>query len=224
MVSGVVLGVLSLLLPMTAGEEVNKPSSTVRSPILEVVSIDVLDHDAKNPGPALDIRLANNGTGVSVLTAVSFSVEKAGRLEICEPGGPLTSSYEYETQLPLDAAEGDRFTVPVSQELRPNRADRFIIRLGLEAHDPEPGGYVVYLMEVELKHSAPEAVPLGRAAIILPLNTLGAAAEDYSGYLLLDDPTADDFPCYRANRELLRNVSADKDVVVPPKLEATALY
>ena len=224
LISGVVLGILSLVLPLTADGQ-SSQAPTRRSAKLEVVSMELLDHDSENPGPGVDIRVTNTGTAVSVLTAVSFSVEMAGRLEICEPGGALTSSYEYQTELPLDAKEGDEFTVPISQELRPNRADRFTIRLGLEPHNPEEGGYVVYVMRIELKHSmSAKETPLGRALVILPLNTAGAAEEDYSNYLLLEDPSADGFPCYQANRELLRSAAAVDEIVVSPKFAATALY
>jgi len=223
LLSGVLLGVLTLVLPfLMTGGNANDPRSS-DSAGLELVDLAVLDESEEDPGPGIDFKLRNTGSEVSFLTEITLTIIYHGELVICEPGGYKLSSYSYDLDLPINPVIGQQVIVRISQEIRPNHTDRFIARVGLESftEDPTdasglPVGFEVYIVEVELSHDGSRTLEGGDAVLIVPVKAEYGGGEDYSGYLL-DEPD----PCYNHNRAVIDQVLRAEGAALSPKLTAS---
>jgi Protein of unknown function (DUF2510) len=204
---------------------------------VEVVGLDVRDHTSTNPTPALDVSLRNVGGDVAFLTQVTLTVVYAGVLAICEAGGGghASSSFTYPVKIPMDAETGDQVESRISQELRPNTVDRFMIRVGLDGSQPSPDwidpetgdtqpiDFYVYIVDLSLTRDGTENFDAGRAALLIPLYEQSGDLEDYSPFLVERDDYLYDDPCYQQNRAVLDTLMEADDISIPPKLGATQM-
>jgi hypothetical protein len=178
--------VAGVLVPLVVGVAVplmlardGKPwSSPTR---LEVVSLVVRDGSvAGKPSEAagIEVTVRNIGSLVSVIKRVELRVRDFLLIKPCGVhGAPLRISARYQAQLPAYDAAGRTVVVDVSQQLRPNEADRFAVSLG-----PPRGRTIgsleqrVYALDVTLYHDA-ERRPLkaGAAVLAMPLPSYEAS-------------------------------------------------
>lgn len=132
------------------------PSGDARSAGgLALVRAEISRTDAEPSMPVLDITIRNAGDTVAVIT--SARVRTVSRWWI----GPtwiapasLPVSHTYNVSVP--ALNGEALTTSLSQELRPQTADRFRLILGSGAADgawDPPIGLFVFLLDVELEYN-----------------------------------------------------------------------
>ena len=203
---------------------------------VEVVGLEVRDHTAMKPTPAIDIRLRNVGSDVAFLTQVTLAIEYAGVLAICEAGGGhVASSFTYPVKMPMDVEAGDQIETEVSQELRPNTVDRFKIRVGLdgsqsspnwvdpEAGDTQPIEFYAFIVAVTLTRDGVEDIDVGRAALVIPVHAQSGQLEDYSLFLVDRGDSLYNDPCYRQNRAVLEMIMSTENIAIPPKVAATQM-
>jgi hypothetical protein len=123
------------------------------------------------------LTLRNSSRAVSVINRARLVIADFDALgaEGCIPGaGPVAISANYHAQLPVRATPGQAIDVRLSQELRPNTADR--IRLGFALDNPSPtevfdngdgtGASRLYVLRIELFHDGLDA-PLKTRPVLL---------------------------------------------------------
>ena len=226
--SGIVLGVLGSVLPIVASKDSTDPSvnDTGR---LELVDTSVLNQTAREPGPAIDLKLRNTGPDVSLLTDLTLTIEYADDLVICEPGGYQETSYVYDVRLPLDPEIGEKVTTSISQEVRPNHTDRFLARISLEVFDEAPIamnglpiGFKTYIAKVDIQHDGGESLDGGRVVLLVPVKREYGPTAAYANYLPLPgDSFSQTDPCYLHNQEVVDELVGAEAAALPPGFVAT---
>lgn len=128
---------------------------------------------------AVVLTLRNAGKEVSVVNRADVVIENYDALSAdgCIPGaGPIAISADYDARLPPVAHPGEQINVSLSQELRPNTADR--IRIGFALDDPGPtrvfdngdgtGQSRLYVLRIDLYHDG-RKTPLRASRVLLAL-------------------------------------------------------
>ena len=158
---------------------------------LEVVELAV--HNAPGKVPVIDVSVRNGSETVAVLTRAEFSVRDFAGFSWCVSGIGLPPTETYELMLPGSGTRGSVANVDISQEVRPNRADRFNFEVGTTGRS---GGARLYVLEVSVYHDG-ESVPLagGTAIVGVPLP-----------HLVQFDPDAGRPGCADSNIEELRRI------------------
>lgn len=142
------------------------------------------EYDAREAA-GLVLTLRNASSRVSVINRVRFTVVRYAELsaEGCIPGaGPIAVSANYQVRLPAQGRKGQVIEAKVSQQLRPQSADR--MRIGLTLDDPSPlevfdngdgtGASRLYEMRVELVHDLePKPLYAGRVLVAIPFPYIG---------------------------------------------------
>lgn len=194
---------------------------------LQVVSLSVGGGDAPEfvDGPPgvpqfIDLTLRNTGNTVSVITGARLHVEDFALLKICEAGGGLDPTAKYDVTLPPNPTRGDAVDAKVSQQIPPNKADRFTISMNVpfrNIHD----GMRLYHFSVELFHDGEQQpVNAGKAVVSVPYvpdpRYFPASFEDFD-QTLEPGPVRD---CYEANEAALRRFLELDSVRAPDLTEA----
>lgn len=120
--------------------------------------------------PKVLITLRNIGDQVSVITGARIEVVDYTHLPICwGAGGALESSQTYNVTLPIDPPLPDVIDVDVSQEIPPDRADRFELAMQLAHPDPALGTYL-YRLKVSLtRDGRADVIDVGHVIVAAPL-------------------------------------------------------
>jgi hypothetical protein len=162
-VSGMVaifVAVVSLAVP-----PVFKSLSPSPSPAVRLASLVVQDPDGDVV--SMEFTIHNTGGRRGIVEEALFTVEDMISVHPCTGGGMVELSAEYDLLLPFDAEEGDRLTVPVSQQVGPDEADRFAINARLD----EAAGETIKLFRLDVKlivDGAAEDIEAG--TVVFPLS------------------------------------------------------
>jgi hypothetical protein len=182
--AGVIVPVLvtaiSVTVPILAGGSGSKETPVAAaSPPAHTAKLQVLDLAVSggNPGVLLrdrptpskiDLTVRNAGSLVSVLTRLGLRVRATGFVAICQAGGGLEPSKNYDVLLPPRAHIGQLIRYKLSQQVAPNNADRFTVRVDV----PEPArqlGTYLYQLDVLLFHDQARApVKAGTVIVAAP--------------------------------------------------------
>lgn len=207
-VSGVLIQVLSGAANSNSGQTESPPTPPATN--LELIDLAVggghrgqLSTEGSNGLEAapdvpqfIDVTLRNSGSLVSVVKRASLRVVDFGFLEICEAGGGLEPSEEYNVVLPPRPQIGDVVEVKVSQEIPPNDTDRFTFQLSVPPNDMQLGTYL-YQLEIAFLHDT-ESVPVQVGTVLVSVPYL----PDPEYFDPAGAPeTSPVGQCYRKNRE-----------------------
>jgi hypothetical protein len=147
------------------------------------------------------------------------------QLPLCFTQGELPISNRYGVLLPEDSEPGSFVEVPIHQQVPGDRADRFVIDLGVAPAYPESNrlaGLYLFEVEVSLVHDgAAPPLSMGRALVSLdepPLTTEyvlqdGDFAQLEQEYGALNPPRqtwASQLPCWQANARALRRAEGSE--------------
>jgi hypothetical protein len=192
--------VVGVIVPIVLARDGEPQYSPARLEVVNLVAKDGSVSEKPSEAAAIEVTLRNTGGLVSVIKRVELRVRDFLLIKSCGPhGAPLDISARYQAQLPAYDAAGRTVIVDVSQQLRPNEADRFALSLG-----PPQGTTIgsleqrVYALEVALYHDA-ESRPLkvGMAILAMPLPSYG---------LSFHPRTKDDEACVVSNLSGLRRL------------------
>jgi hypothetical protein len=207
-VSGVLLAVI---LGLFGDDENSPPVAAKRSSALEVLDLAVaggerpeLIGDPRAP-QLIDVTVRNAGEVVSVVTDAAFQVRDFGLVRICEAGGGLEPTEEYDVTLPPIPQNGDVVKAKVSQQIPANEADRFTFRLNVPFRAMQDG-MRLYQLDVELLHDAATA-PLKAGTVVVSVPFL-PEPEDFPD---IQDPalySPEVLACYEENEKILRRFLA----------------
>jgi hypothetical protein len=189
-----------------------------KTPQLE--RIDLIARNGLPPNrPALELLVHNVGRGRSVVSRARIEVVRVYQLPLCFTQGELPISNRYGVLLPEDSEPGSVVEAPIHQQVPDDRADRFVIDLGVAPADPESNrldGLYLFEVEVSLIHDgAAPPLSMGRALVSLdepPFTTEyvlkeGDFARLEQEYVALSPPRqawASQLPCWQANARTLR--------------------
>ena len=202
------------------------PSTSGAPGGLEVVDVAVVPGrqpklltDPPGDPPVVDVTVRNVGDRVSVITGADFEILDFGLLRICQAGGGLDPTAAYDVELPADPGVDDVVQSKVSQEIRPNHADRFAFSLSVPPSRISEG-MRLYHLSVVLLHDGGERLDGGTAVLSVPY------APD-PRYFPPGNPGAERFPadvrdCYVQNESLLERFLAI-DAERSPDLDASLL-
>jgi hypothetical protein len=116
----------------------------------------------------LSIAILNTGHSRSVVTRIHLTVVNSMVVEPCDVEGGLEVSGSYDIELPDESPVGTEFSVPISQQVAADEADRFIVRIGLKTNSLTPI-WPFYRLKVALEANGnPTRIPVGTVAFFLP--------------------------------------------------------
>jgi len=131
----------------------------------------IVDLVVENAGTAavLDISVQNKGTARVVLRRAVVKVERFTTIHVCNTQGELEVTGEYDLSLPSPAEVGYTASKKVNQQVGPDEADRFQIRL--QNKDIKKVHKVsFYSLDVTIEtNGSPAFIHAGKAMIALPL-------------------------------------------------------
>ncbi len=228
LVVAIAAGVLVPLLSGAFRGDNERPTGALRSEGLEVIDLTVgagkppeLLADPRAP-QLLDITVRNTGQVVSVITRATFRIRNFGLLRICQAGGGLEPTENYDVTLPPSPRPGELVEAKVSQQIRPNQADRFTFRLNVPLI-PMQDGMRLYQLDVALLHDR-DTRPLtaGTAVVSVPF----IPTDDY--FLSPGTDTSLYSPevlgCYEENEKILRrflNLEGERSPMLTKQLLPT---
>ncbi len=181
-------------------------TTPVARPTVQLEVINLAVTDGIDTPQALDITVRNTGDTVSVVTGVALTVRDFGLIQVCEAGGALEASGDYDLELPVQPAVGDVVEAKVSQQILADEADRFALRLTVPASALQDG-LRLYALDVGLRHDAGDvSVPAGMAVVAVPLLPAPLMFDQQYAAANQDDIAA----CYRKNAATLeRHLALD---------------
>ena len=163
MVSGaiaIVVAMGTLAMPPLIKALSDEPSPGVR---LANVIVQEPDGDIVS----MEFTIHNTGGSRGIVEEAVFTVEDVVTVVPCVGGGIVELSAEYDLLLPSRAEKGDQFTVPVSQQVGPDEADRFAVNARLD--EATMGFETLFRLDVELVVDGPaEDVEAGTVIVPLP--------------------------------------------------------
>jgi hypothetical protein len=162
-VSGVIaifVAAVSLAVP-----PIIKALSPGPSPGVRLASLVVQDPDGDVV--SMEFTIHNTGSSRGIVEEAIFTVEDSVAISPCTGGGMVELSAEYDLLLPFDAENGDQFTVPISQQVGPDEADRFAVNARL---DEGAGEHVkLYRLDVALIVDG-SAEDIDAGTVVFPLS------------------------------------------------------
>jgi hypothetical protein len=188
----VVFVITGVLIPRLLGG--SQPGRDEQIEIADLVPV-----NAPGEQTQIEISARNIGQTVSVLTRVDIEVEgDVDYVEPCAPGVVLGTSQTYDLPLPEFAEPSQVVPVVISQEVRPDDADKFALRVGVvtpSGAEPDPS---IYQLRVRLFHDGKDQpVDAGQVVIAEPFPERSAFAEDY--WLARDVPQEEAHDCVTDN-------------------------
>jgi len=126
----------------------------------------------------IDIKLLNTGSQLAAINDARLVIQQVVKIPQCATQGGFGSTGSYSSNMPIDPRPGTIVTIPVSQLVNPNGADRFDLRL--RAPITQPGGLVtIYLYRVHAYldyNIGASPVDLGEILVDLPYDPLNGDA------------------------------------------------
>ena len=151
---------VSLAAPPLLKALTNDPSPDVRL-------ASVVVHEPGGEVLSMEFTIHNTGSSRGIVEEATFTVEDHMTVLPCVGGGIVELSAEYDLLLPSNAERGDQFTVPVSQQVGPDEADRFAVNARLD--EASMGFEELYRLDVELViDGRAEDVDVGPVIVVLP--------------------------------------------------------
>jgi hypothetical protein len=170
--SALVVAVVAAVVSALATHWLNRPPAahtTAASPQLQVDSVLVTPQILENGGlPRFDdevyFSLRNIGDQLAIITGVKLQVQQFAQVNECFSAGSLATTGWSSVNLPTDPAPGTVATVPVSQQMAPDTADKFEVSL----HVPKwARGLQVYRFHVWVLYD--QQVPLNAGYLVVSL-------------------------------------------------------
>jgi hypothetical protein len=157
-----------------ASPHVVAPNPPARHENLQVIDLTVSGGESavslneQDKPSRIDLTVRNAGNLVSVIKRIGFRVRATGFVAICQAGGGLEPSRNYNVLLPPHPRLGQVVAYKVSQEIAPGAADRFTLRVDVPEPDRQLGDYI-YQLDVLLFHDQDEqAVRAGTVLVSAP--------------------------------------------------------
>jgi hypothetical protein len=119
----------------------------------------------------IDIKLLNTGTQIVAINSADLTIQDFVTLPLCASQGGFASTGEYRSNLPVNPSTGQVVSVPISQLVEANGADRFDLLLAAPLSSTTNARFNIYLYRVHLRltynvHEAP--LDLGEIAVDFP--------------------------------------------------------
>lgn len=206
--------ITGLVIPSIARRINKEPEDAPRLEVLDVAVGGGLGPGRfGEPPPELqhiDVTVRNTGKVISVVKGALFRINRFAHLEICEAGGGLEASKNYDVVLPVEPKPGQVVRTKVSQQIAPNEADRFLFKLTVPKRDLQLGKYL-YEIDIGLFHdSGNQPLNAGRVLVSVP-DTVSAFY--FAPQLASEEGEVGE--CYRSNAEKLRRMLSSKGERVP---------
>src|SRR5262245_38704444 len=161
----------------------------------------------------IDVTLRNVGDTTSVVKRALFTVRAFDRVKVCEAGGPMEPTKQYDLMLPQAPNIGQTIELKVSQQIAPDEADRFTFSLGVRDHQLEDGAFI-YQLDVLLAYDT-AAQPLRAGTVVVAAPYTPQTQDFWEGEAPPGsfDPAykpVEQLPCYGQNRQAyLRMLALD---------------
>ncbi|MFY1683582.1 hypothetical protein ACN265_18785 [Micromonospora sp. WMMD730] len=134
----------------------------------------VRDEAIVDTPPSVEITVQNVGDQLVVTRNLVLVVQESLLIKECATEGNLPLSATYDLELPQRADPGVEFKTDINQEIKPNEADRFALKLRVP-EDPTGISWSFYRLAVFIEVGLTlERVPIGSAVLALPAVPLGS--------------------------------------------------
>jgi hypothetical protein len=170
--SAIVVAVIGAIASALATHWLDRPAAahtTAASPRLQVDSILVTPKTVEKGGrPGFEdqvyFSLRNIGDQLAIITGVKLQVQEFANLTECFSAGSLDTTGWSSVNLPTNPAPGTLVTVPVSQQMAPDSADKFEVSLHVQG---TPRGLQVYRLHAWVLYD--QQVPLNAGYLVVSL-------------------------------------------------------
>lgn len=124
---------------------------------LELVDATVLDFEPDEKASIVDIKVRSRAEQVAFAKRADIVIRDARQLKFCPSPSPQGITYSYDVALPA-LPDNLPLTVSkqISQALKPNESDRFVLKLGTEGFGADTIGATVYLFTVRIYYNEGE--------------------------------------------------------------------
>jgi hypothetical protein len=132
---------------------VGQPSSSVQAPHLEVDQVSfsyATGHNTDATPVQIDIKLLNTGTQIAAINNAMLVIQDSVKLPQCTSQGGFVSTGQYPAKLPASPAPGQVVSIPISQLIEANGADRFDLLLSTPLPRSFPDDESIYLYRIHL--------------------------------------------------------------------------
>jgi transposase-like protein len=181
----------------------------------------------------IDIKLLNTGTQLAAINDARLVIQQFVKIPQCATQGGFGSTGSYTSNMPTDPRPGTAVTIPVSQLVNPDGADRF--DLLLRAPTSQNGLVTIYLYRVHVYldyNTGASPTDVGEVLIDLPYDPLNGDAyfwthffANHPDYFNFDGKYAFGIErCLIRNSKLLNSILSlpaqrtAKVSVIPPQL------
>ena len=154
--SAVLIGVLVSVLSNQAQRVVPSPPSAPSGTEAPHLEIDQVSLAYARVGESdlqrfqIDIKLLNTGPQIAAINSASLVIQDAIKLPQCAGQGGFVSTGSYTANLPADPSSGQVVSIPVSQLVNANGADRFDLLLSPPQTFSDTTGRIIYLYRIHL--------------------------------------------------------------------------
>lgn len=153
---GLIIALVTVLWPRTP----SRPDSLGSSPRLELDDVQITPRISEGHGlPSFSdhvyFSLRNTGSQLAIVTGLKLQVQQFAQLPECYSSGSLGTTGWSSLNLPANPSTGEVVTVPVSQQMAPDSADKFEVSLhvskaALGLHFYRFHSWIVYDKQVAL--------------------------------------------------------------------------
>ena len=117
----------------------------------------------------IDIKLLNTGTQLAAINDARLIIQKFVKVPQCASQGGFASTGHYRSNIPIDPRPGTVISIPISQLVKPDGADRFDLLLHAPLLRGSVGTSYLYQMHVYLDYNTgANAVDVGEVLVGLP--------------------------------------------------------
>jgi hypothetical protein len=139
----------------------SRPDSAGSSPRLELDAVQVTPkmserHDLLSFSDQVYFSLRNTGSRLAIITGLKLQVQQFVQIPECFSSGSLATTGWSTVGLPANPSPGEAVTVPVSQQMEPDSADKFEVSIhvpktALGIHFYRLRAWIIYDKQVALK-------------------------------------------------------------------------
>jgi hypothetical protein len=149
----------------------SRPDSLGSSPRLELDAVQVTPKMSERHGllsfsDRVYFSLRNTGSRLAIITGLKLQVQQFAQMPECFSSGSLVTTGWSTVSLPADPSPGQAVTVPVSQQMAPDSADKFEVSL----HVPKTAlGIHFYRLRAWVIYDEQVALNVGHLLVSLPV-------------------------------------------------------
>lgn len=173
-----------------------------RDDALELVDATVLDFEPNEKASIVDIKVRSRAEQVAFAKRADIVIRDARQLKFCPSPSPQGITYSYDVALP---ALPDKLpfivSTRISQALKPNESDRFVLKLGTEGFGEYTIGATIYLFTVRIYYNEGEDTYVESR----PLSTYVQYPSQPLGMAVIDSPEFRN--CIRTNAANLQDLT-----------------